>query len=70
MMNDFSSIQFELLFDADEHFRAGKCPWTFFAYPTSLSVERYLPPDIEACSLLASLQKKGIRVSIWGKRSL
>ena len=59
------SIKFELLFDADEYRRSGHCPWTFFAYPTSLAVERGLPPDADACRLLGDLQTRDIDVSIW-----
>jgi len=59
------AVQFDLLFDADEYLRSGFCPWTFFAYPTSLAVERGLPPDDEACRLLAGLQQRGIDVSVW-----
>lgn len=59
------AIRFDLLFDADEYSRSGACPWTFFAYPTSLAVERGLPPDNEACELLSHLQERKIDVSIW-----
>ena len=62
---DSESIQFELLFDAETYHRSGKCPWTFFAYPTSLATDRDLPPDEDACHLLAMLQKRGIRVAVW-----
>jgi hypothetical protein len=58
-------IQVELHFDADEYRRAGCCPWTFFAYPTSLADNRGLPPDDQACQLLGHLQKRGIAVGIW-----
>lgn len=60
-----NSIRFDLLFDADEYWRFGRCPWTFFAYPTSLAVERGLPPDDDACQLLAILQDRSIYVAIW-----
>jgi aspartokinase len=59
------SINFDMLFDADEYHRSGFCPWTFFAYPTSLADERGLPPDDDACTLLARLQRHGIDVAIW-----
>ncbi len=58
-------IRFDMLFDADEYHRSGKSPWTFFAYPTSLSVERDLPPDADACNLLATLQNREICVAVW-----
>ncbi len=58
-------IRFDLLFDADEYHRSGPCPWTFFAYPTSLADERGLPPDNEVCDFLGSLQERGIDVAIW-----
>lgn len=59
------SIRFDLLFDASEHWRSGQCPWTFFAYPTSLADDRGLPPNDDACRLLATLQDHGIDVAIW-----
>ena len=58
-------IDFELLFDAQEYRRSGSCPWTFFAYPTSLAVEHGLPPDEDACRLLGDIQTRGIDVAIW-----
>lgn len=64
MMNA-DEIKFEWLFDAGEYHRSGFCPWTFFAYPTILADERGLPPDDQACKLLARLQKRGIAVAIW-----
>ena len=62
---DSDLIQFELLFDAEEYHRSGNCPWTFFAYPTSLAADRHLPPDADACHLLTTLQKRGICVAVW-----
>jgi hypothetical protein len=59
------TIQFDKLFDADEHYRSGRCPWTFFAYPTALADDRGLPPDDKACELLGHLQKRGIDVAVW-----
>ena len=59
------SIRFDLLFDAGLYHRSGFCPWTFFAYPTSLADERGLPRDNEACKLLACLQTREIDVAIW-----
>ncbi len=59
------SIRFDMLFDANEYYRAGHCPWTFFAYPTTLANDRGLPPDNDACALLAELQQHGIDVAIW-----
>ena len=59
------SIKFDLLFDADAYYRSGLCPWTFFAYPTSLAVERGLPPDHDACELIAHIQNREIDVAIW-----
>ena len=58
-------IKFDMLFDADEYHRSGICPWTFFAYPTSLADEQGLPPDNEACDFLGCLQERGIDVAIW-----
>ena len=62
---DSNSIQFELLFDAEEYHRSGNCPWTFFAYPISFAEDRDLPPDEDACHLLAMLQERGICVAVW-----
>jgi hypothetical protein len=59
------SIRFDMLFDADAYYRSGCCPWTFFAYPTSLADDRGLPPDDEACGLLAQLQQHGVEVAVW-----
>ena len=58
-------IHLDQLFDADEYWRSGGCPWTFFAYPTSLAGSRGLPPDDEACRFLAAIQARGIDVAIW-----
>ena len=60
------SIRFDLLFDANEYHQSGYCPSTFFAYPTTLADERGLPPDNEACEILARLQSRGIDVAMWG----
>jgi hypothetical protein len=59
------SIRFDMLFDADEYHRTVNWPWTFFAYPTSLADGQGLPPDREACELLALVQQRGIDVAIW-----
>ena len=59
------AIKFDLLFDANEYHRSGECPWTFFAYPNSVAVERGLPPDVEACELLGHIQSRDIDVAIW-----
>ena len=61
-------IKFDLLFDAVEHYRKGKCPWTFFAYPTSLADGDGLPPDRDACEILAHIQQRGIDVAIWANQ--
>ena len=63
MNTDF--VKLDLLFDADQYQRSGGCPWTFFAYPTSLAVEHGLPPDDEACRFLGEIQVRGIDVAIW-----
>jgi len=57
--------EFESLFNAGEYYRSGRCPWTFFAYPTKLADDRGLPPDDEACGLLTLLQRRGIDVAVW-----
>ena len=63
MSNEF--VNLDLLFDADEYRHNGDCPWTFFAYPTSLASSHGLPPDDEACKFLGAIQARGIDVSIW-----
>lgn len=60
-----SPIRFDMLFNADEYHRSGRCPWTFFAYPTTLADGRGLPPDDDARELLAQLQRRGIDVAVW-----
>lgn len=57
-----------MLFDADAYYQTGNCPWTFFAYPTSLAAEQGLPPDAQACQLLVHLQQRDIDVAIWVNR--
>jgi len=59
------TIRFDKLFDADDYYRSGRCPWTFFAYPTILADDRGLPPDDEVCQLLTHLQGLGIPVAVW-----
>ena len=63
MSNDF--VNLDLLFDADEYRGSGDCPWTFFAYPTSLARPDGLPPDDDACKFLGAVQARGIEVAIW-----
>ncbi|MCP4082961.1 MAG: hypothetical protein GY743_22275 [Planctomycetaceae bacterium] len=58
-------VKIDLLFDADEYRRTGVFPWTFFAYPTSLSIDHGLPPDADACRYLAEIQSRGIDVAVW-----
>ncbi|MEE2937842.1 MAG: hypothetical protein VYA84_17785 [Planctomycetota bacterium] len=60
------SVKIDLLFDADEYRRTGECPWTFFAYPTSLPTDHGLPLDDDACRYLAAIQSRGIEVAVWG----
>ena len=55
----------EMFFDPHEYRRSGGCPWTFFAYPTSLADDHGLPPDDEACQMLGHLRKRGIAVGVW-----
>ncbi len=58
-------VNFELLFDAEAYRRSGHFPWTFFAYPTTVATQRGLPPDDDACRLLAEFQQRQIDVAIW-----
>lgn len=53
------------LFDADEYWRSGNCPWTIFAFPTSLADEHGLPPDDDVKRLFAELRSRGIQVGTW-----
>ena len=59
------AVDLDLLFDADEYWRSGQCPWTFFAYPTAVAEANGLPPDTDACRLLGELQARGIPVAVW-----
>lgn len=59
-----------MLFDAETYYRTEGVPWTFFAYPTSLADSQGLPPDREACDLLALVQQRGIDVAIWVSQSV
>lgn len=52
-------------FDADAYYRAGHCPWTFFAFPRALADAAGLPPDDDAKRLLAALQSQGLPVGTW-----
>ena len=58
-------VNFDQLFSADEYYRAGCVPWTFFAYPASLASKSGLPPDTKACRLLGAIQDHGIDVALW-----
>jgi hypothetical protein len=60
-----ASVNFAELFDAEALHRGGECPWTIFAYPTTIADSRGLPPDDDAQMLLAELQKRGIPMAIW-----
>jgi hypothetical protein len=52
-------------FDADAYWRAGNCPWTFFAFPRIFADAAGLPPDDDAKRLLAALRGRGIPVGPW-----
>jgi hypothetical protein len=52
-------------FDADAYWKAGNCPWTFFAFPRVFADAAGLPPDDDAKRLLAPLQGHGIPVGTW-----
>lgn len=60
-----NSVNIDALFDADEYRQSGHCPWTFFAYPTTLADDHGLPPDEDACRFLGEVQARGIDVAIW-----
>jgi hypothetical protein len=61
----FDSVNATTHFDADAYWRAGNCPWTFFAFPRLLADDAGLPPDDDAKRLLAALQGVGIPVGTW-----
>jgi hypothetical protein len=56
------------MFDADEYYQSGNCPWAFFAYPTNLAVKHNLPPDADVRRWLGDIQARGIDVAIWVNR--
>ena len=58
-------VNLDDLFDANAYRGSGGCPWTFFAYPTSVARVDGLPPDDEACKFLGAIQARGIDVAIW-----
>src|SRR5262249_45375628 len=47
-----SSMNASTHFDAAAYWRAGNCPWTFFAYPRAFTDAAGLPPDDDAKRLL------------------
>ena len=53
------------VFDADSYWRAGKCPWTIFAFPASVADSQGLPRDEGAKRLFVELQRRGLRVGTW-----
>lgn len=64
-MLEGTALDLSLLFDAEKYRESGACPWTFFAYPTSVAVAHGLPPDEMACRFLGDVQSSGIEVTIW-----
>ena len=52
-------------FDADAYAKSGRCPWTFFAFPRSLTDEDGLPRDPDARRLLAAVRDLGVPAAIW-----
>ena len=57
-------------FDADTYWRAGNCPWTFFAIPRVFADAAGFPPDDDAKRLFAALQRKGTPVGTWVNSSV
>ena len=64
-MGFLTLFNMQVTFDAEAYWRAGNCPWTFFAYPSSLADDHGLPPDEDAKRLLVELRTRGIQVGIW-----
>lgn len=62
---DSRGIDLTKLFDADAYRQSGKCPWTFFAYPTALANSPDLPLDDNVMRLLGTLQDRGITLGVW-----
>ena len=60
-----ASMDTSTYFDADAYWRAGNCPWTFFAFPRVLADDAGLPSDDDAKRLLAALRDRGIPVGTW-----
>ena len=55
------------MFDADDYFRSGWMPWTFFAFAAASAEADGMPPDAEARRYLACVQAAGIRAGVWRK---
>jgi hypothetical protein len=52
-----------IFWDANAYWSSGEgCPWTFFAYSRKLADADGLPPDEQACQILALLHSRGLRV--------
>jgi hypothetical protein len=52
-------------FDANEYYKSGNCPWTFFAFPRGLADAAGFPPDDDAKRLFLKLQGLNVPVGIW-----
>ena len=57
-------LEIDNRFDADEYFRSGRHPWTFFAFPTAIADELGLPPNPTARRVLALVSQR-LPIALW-----
>ena len=62
---DTKPLNLTQLWNAEAYRNSGRCPWTIFAYPTSLADEQLLPRDEESVRYLRALIAAGAQVGIW-----
>ena len=58
------TVRIDEFFDADEYFRSGNWPWTFFSFPTAAADGDGLPPDRIARDVLRLVQQR-LPVALW-----
>jgi hypothetical protein len=59
------AINAAVKFNADAYYRAGNCPWTFFAFPRVFADDAGFPPDDDAKRLFVALHGQGIPIGAW-----